>query len=63
VIDEKRTQIVEAANKYGKTCAMLVNSAEQARQWRDAGVLLVNYSSEANVLLEGYRSALSDIRV
>ena len=41
---------------------MLVNSAEQARQWRDAGVLLVNYSSEANVLLDGYRSALSDIR-
>jgi len=41
---------------------MLVNSAEQARHWRDAGVLLVNYSSETNVLLEGYRSVLSDIR-
>ena len=62
VIDEKRTQIVEAANKYGKTCAMLVNSAKQARQWRDAGVLLVNYSSEVDILLSGYRSALSEIR-
>lgn len=62
VIDEKRTQIVEAANKYGKTCAMLVNSAEQARQWRDAGVLLVNYSTEVNMLLDGYKSALAEIR-
>jgi len=25
-------------------------------------VLLVNYSSEVNVLLDGYRAALSDIR-
>jgi 2-dehydro-3-deoxyglucarate aldolase/4-hydroxy-2-oxoheptanedioate aldolase len=55
-------QIVEAANKYGKTCAMLVSSAEQARQWRDAGVLLVNYSTEVNVLMDGYSSALSEIR-
>lgn len=62
VLDEKRMQIVEAANKYGKTCAMLVSSAEQARKWRDAGVLVVNYSTEVNVLLEGYRTALSDIR-
>lgn len=62
VLDEKRTQIVEAANKYGKTCAMLVSSAEQARKWRDAGVLLVNYSTEVNVLLDGYRSALGEIR-
>ncbi len=62
VLDEKRTLIVEAAKKYGKTCAMLVISAEQARKWRDAGVLLVNYSTEVNVLMEGYRSALADIR-
>jgi len=62
VIDEKRMQIVEAANKYGKTCAMLVSSAEQARQWRDAGVLLVNYSTEVSVLMDGYRSALGEIR-
>ena len=62
VIDEKRTQIVEAANKYGKTCAMLVNSAKQARQWRDAGVLVVNYSSEVDILLNGYRAALGEIR-
>ena len=62
VLDEKRTQIVEAANKYDKTCAMLVDSAEQARQWRDAGVLLVVYSTEVSVLMDGYKSALAEIR-
>ncbi len=62
VLDEKRMQIIEAANKYGKTCAMLVHSSEQARQWRDAGVLLVNYSTEISVLMDGYKSALSEIR-
>jgi 2-keto-3-deoxy-L-rhamnonate aldolase RhmA len=62
VLDEKRQQIVEAANKYGKTCAMLVADAEQARQWRDAGVLVVNYSTEVSVLMEGYRSALDNIK-
>lgn len=62
ILDEKRHQIVEAANKYGKTCAMLVADAEQARQWRDAGVLVVNYSTEVNVLMSGYQSALSNIK-
>ena len=62
VLDEKRRQIVEAANRYGKTCAMLVGTAAQARKWRDAGVLIVNYSSEVNVLLDGYQSALGEIR-
>ena len=62
VLDEKRTQIVEAANKYDKTCDMLVGSAEQARQWRDAGVLLVVYSTEVSVLMNGYKSALAEIR-
>jgi 2-dehydro-3-deoxyglucarate aldolase/4-hydroxy-2-oxoheptanedioate aldolase len=62
VLDEKRMQIIEASNKYGKTCAMLVHSSEQARQWRDAGVLLVNYSTEISVLMDGYKSALSEIR-
>ncbi|MDA1280433.1 MAG: aldolase/citrate lyase family protein [Chloroflexi bacterium] len=62
VLDEKRMQIVEAAKKYGKTCAMLVSSAEQARQWRDAGVLIVNYSTDVAVLMEGYRAAMNEIR-
>jgi len=62
VLDERRNMIVEAANKYGKTCAMLVNSAEQLRQWREAGVLLLAYSSEVAVLQDGYRQALARIK-
>lgn len=62
VLDERRQMIVEAANKYGKTCAMLVDSAEQLKQWRDAGVLLLAYSSEVGVLQDGYRQALERIR-
>ncbi|MBU88151.1 MAG: hypothetical protein FI685_01550 [SAR202 cluster bacterium] len=62
IIDDRRNQILEVAAKYGKTCAMLVNSHEQARHWRDAGVLIVNYSSDVSVLMDGYTSALKEIR-
>lgn len=62
VLDERRQMIVEAANKYGKTCAMLVNTPEQARQWKDAGVLLLGYSADVSVLQEGYRQALDRIK-
>ncbi|MGH6915020.1 MAG: HpcH/HpaI aldolase family protein, partial [Geminicoccales bacterium] len=41
VLDEKRDLIVAAARKHGRTCAMLVSSAAQARQWQEAGVLLL----------------------
>jgi 2-keto-3-deoxy-L-rhamnonate aldolase RhmA len=62
VLDEKRNQILEAARKYGKTCAMLVSSAEQARQWKDAGALLLAYSSDVEVLQGGFKTALAKIR-
>ena len=62
VIDELRDRIIEAANKYGKTTAMMVNSLEQARQWKDAGALLLSYSSDVAVLQAGYREALKEIR-
>ena len=62
ILDEARIQIIEAAHRHGKTCAMLVGSVEQARKWHNLGALLVNYSTEVNVLLDGYKSALSEIR-
>jgi 2-keto-3-deoxy-L-rhamnonate aldolase RhmA len=49
VLDEHRYRIIEATKRYGKTAAMLVSSVEQARKWRDAGVLLLGYSSEVSV--------------
>ena len=62
IIDGKRYELLNAAKKYGKTCSMLVNSPSQAKQWRDAGVLLLNYSSDVSVLMEGYKSAIQTIK-
>lgn len=62
VLDERRQTIIEAAKRHGKTCAMLVSNSEQARQWKDAGALLLAYSTDVNVLQDGYRQALERIR-
>jgi 2-keto-3-deoxy-L-rhamnonate aldolase RhmA len=62
VLDEKREQILAAARKHGKTCAMLVSSAEQARQWKDAGVLLLVYGSEVDMLHGGFSRAMAEIK-
>jgi 2-dehydro-3-deoxyglucarate aldolase/4-hydroxy-2-oxoheptanedioate aldolase len=62
VLDEHRRRIIEAINRHGKTAAMLVSSAAQARQWKEAGVLLLGYSSEVGVLQDGYRRALAEIK-
>jgi len=62
VMDEKRNLILAAANKHGKTCAMLVSSAAQARQWKEAGALLLAYSSDADVLHGGFARAMAEIK-
>lgn len=62
VLDEKRDLILAAANKHGKTCAMLVSSAEQGRQWKEAGVLLLAYASEVEVLHSGFSRAKAEIK-
>ena len=62
VLDEKREQILAAARKHGKTCAMLVSSAEQARQWKAAGVLLLVYGSEVDMLHGGFSRAMAEIK-
>jgi 2-keto-3-deoxy-L-rhamnonate aldolase RhmA len=62
VLDAKRDLVLAAARKHGKTCAMLVSSAEQARQWKEAGVLLLAYASDVDVLHRGYSRALADIK-
>ena len=49
VLDEKRDQILAAAKKHGKTCAMLCSSQEQARHWKEAGALLLAYSSDSGI--------------
>src|SRR3954466_12369377 len=61
-LDEKRDLILAAARKHGKTCSMLVSSAEQARQWKEAGALLLVYWSDAEMLHHGFSQAMAKIR-
>jgi 2-keto-3-deoxy-L-rhamnonate aldolase RhmA len=62
VLDEKRDQVLAAARKHGKTCAMLVNSPEQLRQWKQAGVTLLAYSSDVEALHGGFSRAMKTIK-
>lgn len=61
-LDEKRDQILAAAAKHGKTCAMLVSSAEEARRWRAEGALLLVYSSDVDMLHRGFHQAMAEIK-
>jgi 2-keto-3-deoxy-L-rhamnonate aldolase RhmA len=62
VLDDKRDLILAAANKYGKTCSMLVSSADEARQWKEAGALLLVYWSDVEMLHHGFTQAMAKIR-
>ena len=62
VLDEKRDLVLAAARRNGKTCAMLVSSSEQLHHWRQAGALLLAYSSDAEMLRDGFAAALATIR-
>jgi 2-keto-3-deoxy-L-rhamnonate aldolase RhmA len=61
-LEERRQMILAAAKKHGKTTAMLCSTAEEARKWKDAGALLLAYSSDTNVLRDAYRRALESIK-
>ena len=58
VLDEKRDLILQAARKHGKTGAMLVSSPEQLDQWKQAGALLLAYSSDTEMLHGGFSAAM-----
>ncbi|MGE0226439.1 MAG: HpcH/HpaI aldolase/citrate lyase family protein [Acetobacteraceae bacterium] len=62
VLDEKRDLVMAAAKKYGKTTAMLVNSFEQMQQWKNAGALLLAYSSDVNMIHDAFSSAMKRIK-
>lgn len=61
-LDEKRDHVLDACRRHGKVCAMLVNSFEQMTQWRDAGASLLAYSSDADVLFNGFSAAMKRIK-
>ncbi|HET6609753.1 MAG TPA: aldolase/citrate lyase family protein, partial [Rhodopila sp.] len=62
MIDEHRDRVLAACKKHGKVCAMLVNSFEQMQHWRDAGALLLAYSSDVDILYSGYSAAMKRIK-
>jgi len=62
VLDEKRDQILAAARKHGKVAAMLVSSFGEMQRWKAAGVTLLAYSSDADILFSGYSSAMKRIK-
>jgi 2-keto-3-deoxy-L-rhamnonate aldolase RhmA len=62
VLDEKRNLILDAARRHGKTCAMLCFSPEHVRQWKEAGALLLAYSSDVEMLHEGFSSAMKRLK-
>ena len=61
-LDEKRDLILAAARKHGKTCSMLVSSQAQAKQWKDAGALLLVYLSDVEIMHTGFSQAMAQIR-
>jgi 2-keto-3-deoxy-L-rhamnonate aldolase RhmA len=62
VLDEHRDRILAAARKHGKVAAMLVGSFEEMQKWKEAGVTLLAYSSDADILYSGYATAMKRIK-
>jgi len=62
VLDEKRDLILSAARKHGKTCAMLCSSASEVKKWKDLGALLLAYSSDADILHQGFSNAMVELK-
>ena len=62
VIDEHRFRLIEAANKYGKDVAMLVPTLEEAERWIAAGVKIIAYSSDVDILGKGIEEAVARLK-
>jgi 2-keto-3-deoxy-L-rhamnonate aldolase RhmA len=62
VLDEKRDLILAAAKKHGKTCAMLASSATEVQKWKQAGALLLAYSSDVEMLHSGFSTMIKQMK-
>ena len=62
VIDEHRMILIEAAKKHGKDVAMLVPTLEEAERWIAAGVKIIAYSSDADILAKGMVEAAKRLK-
>lgn len=54
IINDYRQRLIEAARKYNKDISFLVQSVEDAERWITAGVRMLVYSSDAEILHTGY---------
>ena len=62
IIDEYRGRMIEAARKYGKDVAMLVQSVDEAKRWIQEGVKIIVYASEVEILKNGFAAAVKQLR-
>ena len=62
VIDEHRMILIEAAKKHGKDVAMLVPTLEEAERWIAAGVKIIAYSSDVDILAKGMEEAAKRLK-
>ena len=62
MIDEHRMILIEAAKKHGKDVAMLVPTLEEAERWIAAGVKIIAYSSDADILAKGMVEAAKRLK-
>jgi 2-keto-3-deoxy-L-rhamnonate aldolase RhmA len=61
VIDEHRERLIQSALKHGKDIAMMVPSVEEAKRWNQAGVKIIVYASDVDILMKGYASTVKKI--
>jgi len=62
VIDEHRMLLIKAANRHGKDVAMLVPTLEEAERWMAAGVKIIAYSSDVDILAQGFETAAKRLK-
>src|SRR5438477_2516461 len=62
VLTEYRQRLAEAAKKHGKQVAMITDSLEGVREMVKLGATIINYSSDAAVLRNGYASMVAEVR-
>jgi len=54
--------LIEAAKKHGKDVAMLVPTLEEAERWIAAGVKIIAYASEVEILARGLEEAAKRLK-
>lgn len=62
VLNEKRDLVLDACRRHNKVCSMLVSSADEARRWRDLGALLLVYSTDVDVIYDGFNVIAKQLR-